>query len=390
MQVFKLFFKIAKKRVLSAAIYLGIFTVLLVFMSMNAIDTNEKNFTVSSIRMTVIDRDNSQTSKAMKQYLSNYHEIVDLKTDNKDILQDNLYYQTIDYVLFIEKDFEKKLIAGNTSDLISHSKLFDSTSSYFAGQQINEYINTLTLYINGGFSINDALKKTEASLSDTNYTNMIDYEAKPDNDASSQIIFYYFQYVSYIMLSILIVGMTPILMILRKKEIASRINCSSLTLHSKNKQITLGCIVYSFILWLILMIIGGVFGGFNNLFATKGLLCMLNSFIFLLICISITLLISIFTTSDNVLNMIANCIGLGMSFLSGIFVPQWFLGDTVLSIARFLPAYWYIKTNNMLSGFSGDKISYPNYWTYIGIEFIFFIAIFSIYLLASKQRKIKE
>ncbi len=376
MQVFKLFFKIAKKRVLSAAIYLGIFTVLLVFMSMNAIDTNEKNFTVSSIRMTVIDQDNSQTSKAMKQYLSNYHEIVDLKTDNKDILQDNLYYQTIYYVLFIEKDFEKKLIAGNTSDLISHSKLFDSTSSYFAGQQINEYINTLTLYINGGFSINDALKKTEASLSDTNYTNMIDYEAKPDNDASSQIIFYYFQYVSYIMLSILIVGMTPILMILRKKEIASRINCSSLTLHSKNKQITLGCIVYSFILWLILMIIGGVFGGFNNLFATKGLLCMLNSFIF--------------TTSDNVLNMIANCIGLGMSFLSGIFVPQWFLGDTVLSIARFLPAYWYIKTNNMLSGFSGDKISYPNYWTYIGIEFIFFIAIFSIYLLASKQRKIKE
>ena len=178
--------------------------------------------------------------------------------------------------------------------------------------------------------------------------------------------------------------------ILRKKEIASRINCSSLTLHSKNKQITLGCIVYSFILWLILMIIGGVFGGFNNLFATKGLLCMLNSFIFLLICISITLLISIFTTSDNVLNMIANCIGLGMSFLSGIFVPQWFLGDTVLSIARFLPAYWYIKTNNMLSGFSGDNMSYPNYWTYIGIELIFFLAIFSIYLLASKQRKIKE
>ncbi len=390
MQVFKLFFKIAKKRVLSAAIYLGIFTVLLVFMSMNAIDTNEKNFTVSSIRMTIIDRDNSQTSKAMKQYLSDYHEIVDLKTDDKDILQDNLYYQTIDYVLFIEKDFEKKLIEGNTSNLISHSKLFDSTSSYFAGQQINEYINTLTLYINGGFSINDALKKTEASLSDTNYTNMIDYEAKPDNDASSQIIFYYFQYVSYIMLSILIVGMTPILMILRKKEIASRINCSSLTLHSKNKQITLGCIVYSFMLWLILMIIGGVFGGFNNLFATKGLLCMLNSFIFLLICISITLLISIFTTSDNVLNMIANCIGLGMSFLSGIFVPQWFLGDTVLSIARFLPAYWYIKTNNMLSGFSGDKMSYPNYWTYIGIELIFFLAIFSIYLLASKQRKIKE
>ncbi|MCI8956879.1 MAG: ABC transporter permease [Eubacterium sp.] len=390
MQVFNLFFKIAKKRFLSAGIYLGIFSVLLIFMSMNAIDSNEKNFTVSSINMTIIDWDNSHTSKALKQYLSDFHKIVDLKTEDKDVLQDNLYYQTIDYVLFIEKDFEKKLIEGNTSNLISHSKLFDSTSSYFAQQQINEYINTLNLYIKGGFSIDDALKQTDASLSNTNFTNMINYEANQNNDTLSQKLFYYFQYVSYIMLSMLIVGMTPILMILRKKDITSRINCSSLTLHSKNIQITLGCIVYSFALWLVLIIIGGLFGGFNNLFSIKGLLCILNSFLFLLICVSITLLISTFTTSDNVLNMIANCIGLGMSFLCGIFVPQWFLGDTVLSVARFLPAYWYIKANNMISGFSGDNMSYQDYWTYIGIELIFFITIFSIYLLASKQRKMKE
>ena len=64
-----------------------------------------------------------------------------------------------------------------------------------------------------------------------------------------------------------------------------------------------------------------------------------------------------------------------------------FLGKSVLFMSRFLPACWYIKINNMISGFSGDTMSYSNYWTYIGIEFIFFLAIFSIYLVASKQRK---
>ena len=64
-----------------------------------------------------------------------------------------------------------------------------------------------------------------------------------------------------------------------------------------------------------------------------------------------------------------------------------FLGKSVLLMSRFLPACWYIKINNMISGFSGDTMSYSNYWTYIGIEFIFFLAIFNVYLVAPKQRK---
>ena len=41
-------------------------------------------------------------------------------------------------------------------------------------------------------------------------------------------------------------------------------------------------------------------------------------------------------------SMVSNVIALGMSFLSGVFVPIEFLGDGIIKVAHFLPAYWYI------------------------------------------------
>lgn len=387
MQVFKTFFKIAKKHVGQLLIYLIVFFVISIMVSSNANDNSKKNFTASSINISIIDKDGSTASKSLSNYLGKKHHIIDLKTEDKDILQDNLYQQKIDYVLFIEKDFEKKLLSGDTTNLLSHSQLFDSTSSYFAKQQIEEYIRTATLYTSGGFSLDDALRKTTSALLSDSDVSVVDFEKK--ESSSSDYIFYYFQYLPYVLLSILILGMAPILITFRKKDLDNRMNCSALTIKSKNLQLTLGCIIWGLTTWLFFIVICGLLGGFDALFSTNGLLCILNNFMFFMICVAITLLISAFSVSKNVLNMIANVIGLGMCFLCGIFVPQWLLGSGILAVSRFLPAYWYIKANNMISGFSGETMSYINYWKYIGIEALFFVAIFSIYLVASKQRKVK-
>ena len=64
--------------------------------------------------------------------------------------------------------------------------------------------------------------------------------------------------------------------------------------------------------------------------------------------------------------MIANILGLGMSFLCGIFVPQAFLGNTVLAIGRFLPAYWYVRITNMFGSYANDVFSASTYWMCIG------------------------
>ena len=113
----------------------------------------------------------------------------------------------------------------------------------------------------------------------------------------------------------------------------------------------------------------------------------LNSFVFLLFVIATALLISCFTPNDNTVNILANIISLGMAFLCGVFVPQSVLPDSVLGAAKFLPAYWYVRVNNMLGGFGKEVFDMEFYWLCIGIQLMFTVAIFAVTMVFSKQRR---
>ena len=89
----------------------------------------------------------------------------------------------------------------------------------------------------------------------------------------------------------------------------------------------------------------------------------------------------------NALNFVANIVALGSSFLCGIFVPLWLMGDFVKNIAQFLPAYWYTVNNNMISGFTGEAIKIDTYWKNMGIQGLFVLAILAIFFVCSTKRK---
>ena len=76
-----------------------------------------------------------------------------------------------------------------------------------------------------------------------------------------------------------------------------------------------------------------------------------------------------------------------MSFLCGSFVPQSILPDSVLSAARFLPAYWYIRANNMLAGFGSEVFDNNFYWQCVGIQMLFAVAVFTLVPVAMRQRR---
>ena len=84
--------------------------------------------------------------------------------------------------------------------------------------------------------------------------------------------------------------------------------------------------------------------------------------------------------------MISNILGLGMSFLCGIFVPQSMLGEKVLAIGRFLPAYWNVRIVNMLAPYADDALSMRTYWMCIGIQLLFFVVLFTVYLVVEHRR----
>ncbi|MBR1724332.1 MAG: ABC transporter permease, partial [Ruminococcus sp.] len=175
------------------------------------------------------------------------------------------------------------------------------------------------------------------------------------------------QYLAYIFICILILGVAPCLMRLDSEELRRRIICAPVASASKTAQMALGAFTVVGGVWLAFMALAAIVYG-SEMFTRSGLLCMGNSLCYIIMAAGITLLVAQFNLSDNILSMVSNVISLGMSFLCGVFVPQEFLGDGVLTAAHALPAYWYIRANNMLCGMSEEPFSGKLYLTCIGIQ----------------------
>lgn len=387
MQVFNTFFTLAKRHISSAIIYAVIFIILCVVLTGTSKETNEENFQASSVRMCVFDEDNSDASKALVDYLKKNHEITTgLKDASDEMLQDSLYYERFKYILTIKKGYESKLLDGDIENIVSHTTLTDNMSTVYATQQIDQYISSLSMYLAGGYDMNEALDKASVLYDDKDYISTEDFNEVADS-TENKSIYYYFQYLPYIFLSILIMSVSPILVLFHKGDLEKRIACSSMSTMSKNMQLFSGCVIYSIALWLVFMLTSIIIFSPARFFTVSGLLCCLNSFVFMLFALALTLFISCFKIQGDALNMVSNIIGLGMSFLCGIFVPQWYLGKSVLSVARFLPAYWYVRCNNMIAGFSSETMSYNTYWMCLGIQIIFCIAVVVLFIAFNRQRK---
>jgi ABC-2 type transport system permease protein len=95
-----------------------------------------------------------------------------------------------------------------------------------------------------------------------------------------------------------------------------------------------------------------------------------------------------FIKSPVVQAAVTNVVSLGICFLSGVFMDQYLLGETVLKIASFSPGFWYIKAVNWikeLTSFSFENLR--PVFEYMLIQLAFAAACIIVALVASKQRK---
>lgn len=259
-------------------------------------------------------------------------------------------------------------------------------SSY--GRQLFEsrldgYLSSVKAYMTAGESTENAMELAQTAVSQ-----QVKAELKNFNNNGGTgmpaIFGYYFQYLAYVMLSMLIVTLCPVILTLNRKGVRERTMCSSLTSANYSRQTALGASILVFSIWLLFMIVAIIWGKTLNV---KFWLACLNSFVYIIAAAGIAMIIAQFDLSDNGITAISNIIGLGMSFLCGVFVPQELLTGGVLAVGRLFPAYWYTKANNMLFGMSGGVFSTKEYLICIGIEALFAVAFFAVAALLVKQKR---
>jgi ABC-2 type transport system permease protein len=388
MQVYKAFFKVIYKNLSQIMIYVAVFLGLMLLLTKTYTNPVNTNFKETKVNIVFINNDtNSRLIVGLKDYLSQNANLINIP-DNTKKLQDALFFRQVEYIVKVPEGFTEGLLSGKILT-VEKTAVPNSTSELYMDTIINKYLNTLNTYTSNldNLSEEQLLSFIDKDLAQKAEVKINNSEGDISKNEKSS---YFFNYLSYTVFSILILGVCSVMIVFNNRDLKKRNLCSPVKLRNMNFQMILGNFSYAILIWLLLILTSFImFGSF--MFTGKGLLFMLNSFVFTLAALSISFLIGNVLTSKNAMSAAANVVSLGSSFISGVFVPQAFLGKPVLTIASFTPTYWYVKSNNSISNmanFSMENLT-PIFFNIL-IVIGFAVAVLAVTLVVIKQKRMSN
>ena len=381
MTVFKGFLTITKRNLGMMFLYIAIFLSISIFIQKTSGDSTPSGFTAKRLNIAVIDRDESLLSKGLKNHLSQFHNVNDIP-DDAATLQDKLFYRDIYYTVIIPENFEQNCLKN--AEKLPGIKVPGSTSGYYVDQQINTFLNNIRTLTAGGFSIFEALEHTEESVSSTLNVTLIDQTGHNGNMPKHA---YMFQYMPYIILSILCYVLSYIMLSFGNKDVKNRILCSCTSTRSMNLQLILGHVIIGLGTFLVCVSMPAILYPQDFLTDPNLPYYLINSFLMMLVALSIAFLISSFPLREETINGIVNVISLGMSFICGVFVSMDILGKGVKTLARFLPVYWYEVGNNLLArNHSLSTSQITELWQCYGIQLLFAFSFLAVAMVIRRKK----
>ncbi|WP_434309066.1 ABC transporter permease [Hominifimenecus sp. rT4P-3] len=392
MKVFKACIRIMKRRKASFLVYLIVFLALVVAMTSFSVDRYTTDFETNRPEFTFINRDKEGPMlTGFYQYLLKYGEEVPLEDDQKS-LQDAAFFQASSYIVIVPEGFTETVFSDHPIPL-QKTTFPDSAKGYYLDSLVNQYWNQLRM-IQGaapGLSEEELVQKASESLAKTAEAELFREEgAAPPVPEVYQL---YFQMQGYILIVLVLLGISTVLMVFHRPYIRLRNMCSPMPSEKITVQMTLYGIVISIIAWLILTVFGFLIWGrsLSGVDVRQILLLCGNSLMFTLTSAAIAVLASCFIHVPNLQNAVANFLSLGLCFLGGVFVPLELFGEGMLKIARFTPTYWYtsaIKEICTVTDFTTARLE--PIWQAMGIQFGFAAALFLVTLAVQKQKNATE
>ncbi|MBP7174630.1 MAG: ABC transporter permease [Thermoclostridium sp.] len=386
MQVFKLCMNIIKKNLGILIIYVIVFLTVSLIMSANMNQDLQKvaAFNQDKTNIAFISEEDSTLIDGFKEELGKIANFVELP-DKTEQLQDALFFRSVTYILRVPKGFTESFMSGQEIQL-EKTILPDSFSNMYIDLCIDKYFNTARVYITSLESITqeELVAHLKADLAESA---LVETKTNGEKKVSNSTANYFYNYLSYSLLSVIILGMSALMLVFNNRDLKLRNGCSPIPATSMNLQFVLGNLVFTFASWLLMILLCFVVN-FKNSFNLNTVYFILNSFVFALCSASISYLIGNLIKSPNAASMICNVVALGLSFISGTFVPQELLGGPVLKIASFGPSYWFIKANNAIAELSQfDYTHLKPIFSDMLILICFTVAFFSVALVIGKKRR---
>ena len=339
MTVFKTVWKILNKNKITVII----FTVMLLLFGVSNMKTSEKsmNFIASKPDVLIVNYDKDEgITKDFIKYITDNSNIVDIKTDEEKI-NDALFYRDVNYVIYIPENYSKDFMEGKNVELE-----IKSTGDYQASLEemlVSRYIKVAKIYQKNITNEDELVRKINETLSEQVQTEII---SKLDTNAISNATFYY-NFASYSILACLLLVISLILSSFNDQKIKKRIIVSSTKYKKHNKILLISNCCYSFILWLLYVVISFFILG-DVMTKIQGIIYIINSLVLTICATTIAFFIGNLISSKGAINGIVNVVALGSSFLCGCFVPVEYMPDYALKIAHIFPTYYYVSNNEII------------------------------------------
>ena len=379
MAVFKAYMRIAKKNMWMILMYLGIFLgITVMFQHFTGNETTQ--YTAQSIPVGIIDEDQGEASKSLIRYIDRTNEIIYLE-DDRETLQENLFYRNVEYIVRIPQGFMEKCILGD--DKLEVTTVPGTYSGSYVEQQISNFINFARCYGAAGFTEHELSEAMAAR--ETAQVQMLDVNG---NGGSYPAYAFYYRYLPYLFLCVLCYVMGYILMGFRRGSLPDRMSASAVPARRQSIEGLLAAGVIAAVLWGFCSLISIIFYYDNFLGSGKAAWYLINSFVMLLSALALSYLVGSIVKTSNALSGIVNILSLGMCFVCGVFVEMDLLSSGVRKAAQFLPVYWYETANEILMDYGeivGDVRN--RLMGAIGIQVVFAAAFVCVTLAVAKKRQ---
>lgn len=392
MIVFKTFWRIMKRYWWIVFIYVAILTSLSVI---NLKTAPVADFVDTKPEITIVSQDSSDL--ATKPFTKNFLNYLSKNTQNVDLKEsettDALFYQEISMILYLPKDLESKILSGQkitldyrtsgnyTAELsknlikryfeLQRTEILESKNS--SKEQSNIPSENSEKIISG---LNQRLDQSPTvRLASKNATNLSKIAA-------------FFNFASYTIMAIILYVTCFINASFNKSSVKKRTMVSSLHLKKYNFSLLLANSIFAFSVFALLTTLS--FFVLGDIVLTPFFIFeILNILLYTLAALTLAELVSTFNLSRDAVSGVVNLLSLAPAFLSGAFVPTYFLPSFVLTIAHIFPTYWFIDTNNKITtltefNFNSFLTILPNLLVLVLFSIIFIVAN----LVLSKKKRI--
>lgn len=339
MTVYKYFIKITLK---NKKIILSYVLLFLILAMINGSNTNlgETTFKETKLNIGIINNSDSELSKSLIKYLEKKNDIVDTVND-EDYIKEQIFLEVADAVIIIPKDFDNKVIHKERPiELYNDDRKIES-------KQVQNQINKFLTFVNATYEKGEFdIEAVNSALKEEVKVELIRSDSRVKNYGANQWFKFYFNFTSYIIIAIYIAIIGLVMSDFNDEKIENRTKISSKKFLKFNKEIYLGQLtvasVLTFIFILGSIVIKGKYIGEINFEKY-----LINTIVFSFSILCLTFLINSITSDKFIITGLSTVLSLGVSFISGVMVPQELLGEKVLMIARFFPTYYYVKINDM-------------------------------------------